>query len=308
MAATGDAPRAHPVNFGLYLPQLRMSFARIEETVLTAESLGFHSVWFMDHLVAPADPELEVLEGWTVAAALSRRTSRIRIGHLTLCDAFRHPSVLAKMAATLDVISGGRLELGLGWGSVEQELRAFGLDPLPARGRAERLVETLEILERMFSGEHFSFRGRHFRLDDAIGRPTPVQDRVPIHVGGTGRRLTLPIASRYADWWNCPSYGVDRLDELLPLVAGTRVSVQHPVGLASGRAQRETVIEETERRFGAWGGLVMGTPREVAAQLAEEAQRGVELFICQFSDFATPRTLRLFAREVMPAVRSAVGR
>ena len=288
---------------GVYLPQLRMDFATIEERVFMAESLGFDSVWFMDHLAAPAMPDADTLEGWTVAAALARRTSRIRLGHLTLANSFRHPALLAKMAATLDVISEGRLDLGLGWGSVEDEFRAFGFPVESARARATRLAETLEILDRMFRGDRFSFRGRFHQLDDAIGRPVPVQSRIPIHIGGGGRRFTLPLAARYADWWNCPSYAVDRLEELIPLSGDARVSVQHPIGLASNKAAKDQVQAEAERRFGAWGGLVTGTPQEVAETLAKEVALGVEMFILQFWDFGSAKSLRLFAREVVPALR-----
>jgi alkanesulfonate monooxygenase SsuD/methylene tetrahydromethanopterin reductase-like flavin-dependent oxidoreductase (luciferase family) len=288
---------------GLYLPQLRMEFSTIEERVFMAESLGFDSVWFMDHLAAPALPEADTLEAWTTAAALARRTSRIRLGHLTLANAFRHPALLAKMAVTLDVVSEGRLDLGLGWGSVEEELRRYSYPVESNKARATRLAETLEILERMFRGERFSFRGRFHELEDAIGRPVPVQPKIPIHIGGGGRRYTLPLAARYADWWNCPSYAVDDLEELMPLAGNARVSVQHPIGLATNKATREAVHEEAERRFGAWGGLITGTPQEVADALSREAALGVELFILQFWDFGTAKTLRLFAREVAPALR-----
>ena len=302
----------HPtrrVQVGLYLPQVRMDYGTIEERVLMAENLGFHSVWFMDHLAAPALPEADTLEAWTVAAALARRTSRIRLGHLTLCTSFRHPALLAKMAATLDVISEGRLELGLGWGSVEEELRTFGFPDEPPKVRATRLVESLEVLDRMFTGEPFSFKGRFHQLHNAIGRPVPVQQpRIPIHIGGGGKRFTLPIAAHYAEWWNCPSYAVARLEELLPLARPARVSVQHVVALASSRAVRDEVIEAAERRFGGWGGLVAGTPSEVAEALNREVDLGVEMFICQFSDFASPKSLRLFAREVLPALRAPLTR
>jgi alkanesulfonate monooxygenase SsuD/methylene tetrahydromethanopterin reductase-like flavin-dependent oxidoreductase (luciferase family) len=122
--------------FGLYLPQLRMSFDRILERTLAAEAAGFDSIWLMDHLCAPMATDVDTFEGWTIASALAARTSTIRIGHLVLCDPFRHPALLAKMAATLDVVSGGRLELGIGWGSVPDELRAYGFGPEPAPVRS----------------------------------------------------------------------------------------------------------------------------------------------------------------------------
>lgn len=290
------------VQFGLFLPQLRMSFVTMEERVRTAEETGFQSVWFMDHIAAPAAPEWDTFEAWTVASAMAVRTETIRLGHLVLCDAFRHPVLLAKMAATLDVISGGRLDLGLGWGSVEQELRDYGFGDDPPAVRSARLGETLEILELMFTGEPFDFDGKHFCLRGARGRPTPLNGRIPIHLGGGGPRLTMPLVARHADWWNCPSYAVDRLHELRLLAGTARVSIQHPIGLAPSRRERDDVEATARKRFGSWGGLVTGTPDEVASVLAAEAAAGVELFILQFSDFGTPATTALFATEVAPAV------
>ena len=141
-----------PIRFGVFLPQFRMSFAEILEKVTAAEALGFDSVWFIDHLAAPGLPNEDFLEGWTLATAIAAHTERIRLGHLVLCNEFRHPVVLAKMAATLDHISGGRLELGLGWGSVADEFETYGIGHASARVRAERLGETLEILARLFTG------------------------------------------------------------------------------------------------------------------------------------------------------------
>jgi alkanesulfonate monooxygenase SsuD/methylene tetrahydromethanopterin reductase-like flavin-dependent oxidoreductase (luciferase family) len=279
-----------------------MSFDRILERTLAAEAAGFDSVWLMDHFAAPLAPEIDAFEGWTIATALAARTSTIRIGHLVLCDPFRHPVLLAKMAATFDVISNGRLELGIGWGSVPDELRTFGFGPEPAATRAARLRETLEIVELMFSGEPFDFTGDHFTLHGATGRPVPVQSRVPIHIGGGGPKLTMPLVERYADWWNCPGYALDRLDELRPLAGRARVSVQHPIGLAAGAADRDETIATVQRRFGTWGGVVAGTAGEVAAALAAEVERGVDGFVCQFSDFGTPGTVERFMRDVVPAM------
>src|SRR5437660_5104411 len=146
---------------------MRMPFATIEARVRAAEEAGFHSAWFMDHLAPPGLPQHDSFEGWTLASALAVRTETIHLGHLVLCDPFRHPALLAKMAATLDVISGGRLELGIGWGSVDAELRQFGFQPGPPAVRAARLGETLEILERLFTGERATFEGEHYRLHDA---------------------------------------------------------------------------------------------------------------------------------------------
>ena len=290
--------------FGIFLPQLRMSFDTILERALAAEAAGFDSVWLMDHLAAPAGPEHDTFEGWTTAAALTVRTRRIRIGHLVTCDPFRHPAVLAKMAATVDVLGGGRLELGLGWGSVEAELTTFGIAAGGPVVRAARMRETLEILALMFAGEPFDYAGAHFTFDGAIGRPVPVQAKVPVHIGGAGMKLTMPIVRDHADWWNCPSYAIDRLGELRAHAGGARVSVQHPVALVPDESSRAAVRTAAERRFGAWGGLLVGTAPELAEALGAEARdHGVEGFVLQFTDFGVPETLERFMEEVAPAVR-----
>lgn len=292
--------------FGLFLPQLRMPFVTMLERVLVAEAAGFDSVWLMDHLAAPAMPEADTFEGWTLAAALAARTTTIRVGHLVTCDPFRHPALLAKMAATVDGLSDGRLELGLGWGSVEAELATFGIGTGTPAERAARLGESIRILDLMFAGERFDFDGAHHQLRGAIGRPRPVQQpRPPLHLGGAGARLTMPLVREHADWWNCPSYAVHRLDELRPLAGSARVSVQHPIALARDTASRAETITTGERRFGAWGGLVAGTATEVADALAAEAARGVEGFVVQLTDFGAPATIEHFMARVAPDVRSA---
>ncbi|TDC79487.1 LLM class flavin-dependent oxidoreductase [Actinomadura sp. 7K507] len=290
------------VKAGLFLPQVRMDFATIERRVRTAEEAGFHSAWFVDHLAPPGDRRLDMLDAWTVATAVAMRTERLRVGHLVLCAEFRHPAVLAKMAASLDVLSGGRFELGLGWGSVAEELTAYGFaDPGPA-ARAARLAETIDLVRLLWTGEPVDFDGAHWTLRDAVCRPRPVAGRVPIHIGGAGPKLTMPLVAGRADWWNCPSTAADRLAELRPSAGEARISVQHPIGLAASSAARGEVVETARRRFGAWGGVIAGTPDEVAAALSRERDAGAELFVCQFHDFGTPETIRLFAEEVLPAL------
>jgi alkanesulfonate monooxygenase SsuD/methylene tetrahydromethanopterin reductase-like flavin-dependent oxidoreductase (luciferase family) len=276
-----------------------MSFPTILERTLAAEAAGFDSVWLMDHLAAPAATEHDTLEGWTLAAALAARTTSIRIGHLVTCDPFRHPALLAKMAATVDSVSDGRLELGLGWGSVDAELAAYGIVDAGRPARAARLRESIAILDLMFTGEPFDFDGTHFRLRDAIGRPRPVQQpRPPLHIGGAGAQLTMPIVRDHADWWNCPSYAVERLAELRPLAGDARVSVQHPVALATTDADREATLATAARRFGSWGGLVGGTAPEVADALAAEVAQGVAGFVVQLTDFGAPATIERFMADV----------
>jgi len=185
---------------------------------------------------------------------------------------------------------------------VPEELAAFGLGDEPASVRSGRLAETLEILERLFTGEPVDYSGRFYRLERAIARPRPVQQRIPIHVGGAGRQLTLPLAAKYADWWNCVSYGVARFAELAPLARPARISVQHPIALIPSESERAATGAEARRRFESWGGLIVGSPDEVAAALRAEVALGAEMFVIQLSDFAEPASIERFAREVIPRV------
>jgi alkanesulfonate monooxygenase SsuD/methylene tetrahydromethanopterin reductase-like flavin-dependent oxidoreductase (luciferase family) len=183
----------------------------------------------------------------------------------------------------------------------------FGVGERPPAERAARMRETLDILGLMFAGEHFDYDGDYYRLDGAIGRPVPVQDKLPVHIGGAGVKLTFPLVRDYADWWNCPCYGVDRYDELRPLAGDdVRVSVQRPIGLARDTASRDTVVDVAERRFGSWGGLVAGTADEIAPVLAADVARGVDGFVLQFTDFGPPETIEQFMAEVgAPILASA---
>nr|MDT0666720.1 hypothetical protein [Micromonospora sp. DSM 115978] len=145
-------------------------------------------------------------------------------------------------------------------------------------------------------------RRRHHQLRDAQQRPTPLAGRVPLLLGGGGRKLTMPLVARHADWWNCPTYALADLDALRPLAGSVRVSTQHPVGLAASAATLDEVSAVSQKRFGGWGGLVTGTPDVVAEHFTTLARSGIERFYLQFTDFGTAETIKLFAREVIPAL------
>jgi alkanesulfonate monooxygenase SsuD/methylene tetrahydromethanopterin reductase-like flavin-dependent oxidoreductase (luciferase family) len=307
--ATGDPhPERIPL-VGVMLLPLATPFGRLERTARLADELGYDALWMFDHLEKPhsadGDPAFDVYEGWTTATILAIRTERIHVGHNVLCDSFRHPAVLAKMAVTLDVATGGRFELGIGWGSMPDELRRFGVSTDPPARRAARLRETLEILELMFGGDRFSYTGEFFVLRDAIGLPRPVNGRIPLQIGGSGPRLTLPLVARYADWWNCPSNVIDRLPELRPQVGSAKVAVQCVMGLAESSAQRDEVAEQVHNRFPDWGASFSGTPDEITPSLRALVEQGVDQLVIQFHDFAKESTLHLFASEVLPALRAA---
>jgi alkanesulfonate monooxygenase SsuD/methylene tetrahydromethanopterin reductase-like flavin-dependent oxidoreductase (luciferase family) len=306
------------MQIGVYLPQAGFSWNELRARVEACDALGIHSVWFMDHLYPPMLPDVPAFEAWTTAAALAPLTERVRFGHLVLCNAFRHPALLAKMAITLDHASGGRLELGLGSGSYAAEFEAFGI-PFPSgRERAARLGEALEVMRRLFDEPSVSFAGAHYRLRDAPSLPRPLQrPHPPIHVGGAGERHTLPIVARYADVWNCPTYALAELPRKLAALraecgrvgrdpATLRVSEEAVLALVARRDQVEAARARAARRFAGpgWGfdaGGYCGTPDDVAARIRARRALGVDDFIFFLHDRGEPETLRLLAHEVLPS-------
>ena len=296
--------REQELHFGFFLPQIRLPWPEILARALCAERLGFHSLWLMDHLAAPAAEESDCLEAWTLATALAARSEPIRIGHLVLCNSFRHPALLAKMAATLDRVSGGRLELGLGWGSQPGELSAFGIGEEPPAVRAARLRETIEILRLLFSGERVSYEGRFFRLRNAIARPTPGAAAPADPRRGRGAQAHAADRARAR---RLVELRLDRSRAARGAAAAGRRRAH--LGAAPGRARGERSRARGHSRargetLRGLGGLVCGTAGEVAAALASEARVGVELFICVFADGGRPETLERFARDMIPAVRA----
>jgi alkanesulfonate monooxygenase SsuD/methylene tetrahydromethanopterin reductase-like flavin-dependent oxidoreductase (luciferase family) len=288
--------------FWLYLPQMRMSFGTITQRARAAEQAGFDGIALMDHFAPPALPSADSFDAMTTAAALAASTTRLKISHLVLCSSFRHPCVLAKEMVSLDHLSGGRFELGIGWGSVPGELERFGLPAEAPARRSARLEEYLKVWNALFTGDPVDFDGEFVTLRGAQLTPRPLAGRIPVLIGGGGARLTMPLVARYADWWNCPGYAFDRFDLLKPLAGQTRISTQHPVGLAATAADVPAVSSLTQRRFSGWGGLITGTAADVAGTLADLQARGVERFYLQFSDFGTPDTLARFGADVIPAV------
>ena len=309
---------AERIEFGIYVPQLAFTYDDVLSRARLCEELGFSSFWLYDHLYGPGMPDLPALEGWTLATALLAQTTKLRVGHLVLCATFRHPALLAKMAATLDVISNGRLELGLGSGSYEPEHTESGIPWGTFAERSEILAETLEIVTQMFASEKVTVDGKHFQLRDMPSLPRPVQQpRPPIIVGGIGEKRTLPLVARYADVWNLPTYALDVVDQKRAVLdaeckkigrepASIRISQEAVLVLAPDDAALAEALPKAERRFGGqgWGlheGNYIGTPATIVERIKERIDQGITYFVFFSYDRATEATLRLFADEVMPA-------
>ncbi|GAB2851146.1 LLM class flavin-dependent oxidoreductase [Actinocorallia aurea] len=291
--------------FHLYLPQLRMPVADVVARARAAEEAGFAGIAFMDHLVPPMADGHGMWEAMTLASWVLARTTTLKAGHLVLCDAFRHPAVLAREAVTLDHASGGRFELGLGWGSVPSELEAFGVGSASARHRLTRLAESLEILRGLWAGETVDHYGEHFTLVGARQLPVPTGP-IPLTIGGTGPR-TLALVRAHADWWNIPVQHLDRLPALRDLRGTARISLQTMTALVPADRDRAAVTETARRRFGgtAMGdGLLLGTVPELTDRFLALHAEGVDRFYLWFTDFAAPATLARCA-DLIRAVTSA---
>jgi alkanesulfonate monooxygenase SsuD/methylene tetrahydromethanopterin reductase-like flavin-dependent oxidoreductase (luciferase family) len=305
--------------FGVYVPQIGFGYDDLLHRARRCEELGIESLWLYDHLWGPGLPQQPSLEAWTVATALLAATERLRVGHLVLCNQFRHPLLLAKMAATLDVVSGGRLELGIGSGSIEEEHHQVGLEWGSFAERSGRLGESLQILHQAFADGVVDFEGEHYSVREAPTIPLPVQSpRPPIIVGGVGERYTLPLVARYADVWNVPTYALGQLEEKAGVLrrlcdeigrdpASITFSLEAVLALAPDEASLPDVQRLAERRFGSPGfglhdGGLIGTPPMVVERIHELEALGFAHIVLFLHDRASDETLELLAGEVLSAV------
>jgi alkanesulfonate monooxygenase SsuD/methylene tetrahydromethanopterin reductase-like flavin-dependent oxidoreductase (luciferase family) len=283
----------------LFLPQMRLSMDAMVDRACAAEAAGFAGMALMDHLAPPMALDQPMFEAMSTATWIAARTSTLRIGHLVLCDAFRHPAVLAREAVTIAEASGGRFDLGIGSGSVPEELDTYGVPHGKATDRVARLGESLEIIRALWAGEVIDVDGEHFSLRGA--RQAPVPAPIPIVIGGTGPRM-LELVARHADWWNVPLHQLDRVDALRDTVGDARVSIQQMVTFVPDGAERAELDAIAARRFGTMsGGRVTGTAEELVDHFASLAERGVERVYVWFTDFAEPSTLEAFGRGVLDA-------
>jgi alkanesulfonate monooxygenase SsuD/methylene tetrahydromethanopterin reductase-like flavin-dependent oxidoreductase (luciferase family) len=304
------------LDVGVYVPQMGFSYADVLHRAKRCEEFGIGSLWLYDHLYGPGAPNIASLEAWTLATALLSRTERLRVGHMVLCNQFRHPAVLAKMATTLDQISDGRLELGMGSGSIEDEHQRLGLPWGTFRERSERLGEALEMLTQAFANESIDFTGKHYTVRDMPIVPGPVQrPRPPIVVGGVGEKFTLPLVARYADVWNVPTYALGELEHKVAVLrsrcadigrdpSSIVLSVEAVLALAPDDAALPRVRELAEKRFGAPGfglheGGLVGTAPQIVDRIKEWEALGFGQIVLFTHDRASDQTLDLLASAVI---------
>jgi F420-dependent oxidoreductase-like protein len=195
------------------------AWLRTRDVAELAEALGFESVWLFDHFHTTPRPTEEItFESFTSLSALAAITNRVRLGHIVICTAFRNPALTAKMMSTMDVISGGRMELGIGAGWKRDEWLAYGYGFPATRERLAALEDHLEVITRMLGPGRATYEGRYASVDGAINIPKPLQSRLPIMVGGNGEKVTWRLAARFADELNVDGMSPDVLREKMPII------------------------------------------------------------------------------------------
>jgi F420-dependent oxidoreductase-like protein len=297
------------------IPDPRDQWALTVETARLAEELGFDSVWVYDHFHNVPTPSHEtVFECWSTMAALAQATSTVRLGQMVSCAGYRNPAYVAKVTSTIDVISGGRLDWGIGAGWYDAEYRAYGYDYPSNADRIRMLRETVEIVKLMWSEPDATYEGRHFSVDGAQCDPKPLQQpNPPVWIGGGGEQLTLRVVAQHADYSN---FG----GNLEWWAHKNEVLKQHcsDVGRDSDEIVRtwtpEVFIRETEAEIleagtqSAWGepfeswrdGNLVGTPEQVCERLAAYEAVGLGGVVPWCSDYPSHETLRLLGEQVLP--------
>lgn len=323
-----------PVRFGVFVPQgWTMDLVDIKDPVdkyeamtgvaRSAERLGFDSIWLFDHFHTYYKPVLETtFECWTSLAALARDTSRIRLGQMVTCNGYRNPALLAKMASTVDVLSHGRLELGIGAGWYEHEYLAYGYEYPPTPGeRLRRLAEALQIIKAMWTEPYATFEGQFYKVAGAINEPKPVQKpHPPIWVGGEGEKVTLKLAATYGDAINIGGH----LDDMgwyrhkLDVVRAHCASVGRDPATLTFSSNVETTLvlpgddpAELTKRFRRDESLaeykthaIVGGPQEIIDTYGRLIDAGIDyIVISDLPRTATTDVLDHIGTEVLPAFR-----
>jgi alkanesulfonate monooxygenase SsuD/methylene tetrahydromethanopterin reductase-like flavin-dependent oxidoreductase (luciferase family) len=284
------------MQFHLYLPQMRLAFPELIARARAAEAGGFDGIAGMDHLAPPGAETQPMYSPLVVNTWLAAHTEKLTVSSLVLCDAFRLPAVLANEAVSLDHASGGRYELGIGWGSVASEFDIFGVRPTEPRQRVQRLRETLEIIRALWAGETVDYDGEFHQLRGAAQALRPLGP-IPIVIGGVGPK-TLALVREFADWWNVHTGLTDRVPELRSEVGSARVSIQQMVAYVADEGRRDEVTAVAMRRFGA-SKPVIGSASQLRDHYGRLAQQGIDRVYVWFCDFAAPDTLAAFGAEVI---------
>lgn len=326
------------MRFGAFIPQgwtLDLAGIEVERhwstmtgVAVALEEAGFESGWVFDHFhTVPVVTQEPTYEAWSLMAALAVATDTLRLGQMCTCNSYRPPAYLAHAAASIDVISGGRLEMGIGGGWFEGEYLAHGYDFPTASVRIGQLDEGVEVMKRMWTEDQASFEGKHYRLDGAVCRPKPLQDpHIPIWIAGGGEQLTLNVAARHASYTNfagspetfahksevlaghCADVGTDydaitRSMNMSLVCAPTEAEAMERLDEVVGRLRPLVEDEERLARSTAEARRRSGPPDKIIEQIEPYAEAGLGYLIVRFPDAAYDTSgIELFGREVIGAL------
>lgn len=306
------------IHFGVSLPQIKRTWEETRAAALEFERLGFDSVWLNDHLYGIPGAQIPILEAWTTLSAVGAVTTRVQLGTLVSPVGFRNPALLAKMAATLDHITGGRVIVGIGGGWFQMEFSGYGFEFPSLRARLQQLDEAATVMKRMWTEEQPTFTGKHFRTESVYCEPKPVR-RPPILIGGGGEKVLLRLAAQHADIWN--NLAVDQANlgaKVERLTAHCRaidrdpatitISQQCLVVIGANDADAEAKLEKARQIYGGHLGAggphgIAGTAAQCIAKIKQHIALGCTMFIIEFFGRDTREPARLFAEQVVPAFR-----
>lgn len=281
------------VRFGIQTPPQHTAYGDLVSVWQEADELGFDSAFLFDHFIPIySDPNGPCFEGWTLLSALAAQTKRIRLGLLVTGNTYRNPTILAKMAATVDHVSKGRLILGIGAGWFELEHKAYGIPFSTNGGRARRLGESLEVMKLLFTQEKSTYTGKYYQLKDAPFQPKAVQKPYPpILIGGQGPKLILPVIARHANIWHM------RLREVTPeqikKLSATFDTTCQQVGRNPAEVEKAISLRSEQ---------LSGPTEELRRQIHSLADIGIRHFTISLAP-SERKLLGRFAKEVMPAFR-----
>jgi len=329
------------MRFGMFIPQgWRLDLTDIEPPRQWAvmrdlaqyadAGTAWDSLWVYDHFHTVPKPTHEAThEAWSLMSAFAASTQRIRLGQMCTSIGYRNPVYLAKVAATADIVSGGRIEMGIGGGWYENEWRAYGYGFPSAGERLRRLDEGVQIFRQAWSTGDVSLDGRYYQVDRAIVTPLPLQEGgIPLWIAGGGEKVTLRIAAKYANYTNfdgtpemfahksqilrehCDAVGTDfekivRTADYNIAIGATEAEVADRLEWVKSRTAAKAGEERAERSLGAFRGLPgVGTPEQIVENLTALRKLGMDYAICYFPEAAYDRSgIELFEREVIPALR-----
>jgi F420-dependent oxidoreductase-like protein len=327
------------MRFGLFIPQgcsfdlvgipVAKQWEVMRDLAQAADAWPFESIWVYDHFhTIPVPSDESTFEAWSMMAAFAACTSRVRLGQMCTCMGYRNPAYLAKVAACVDVISGGRLEMGIGAGWYEHEWRGYGYGYPGVADRLGMLDEGVQIMRQLWANGTATLMGKHYQVDGAISRPLPLQDGgIPLWIAGSGAKKTLRTAAKYAQYTNfgasldgfahksellaehCKDVGTDYEAIVRSIILNVTIGeTEKDVAdkMAWTRAHYEPLMpaEALEPFLHYWVHGLVGTPEQIVERLTEAGRIGLDYLITRFLDAAYDRTsIDLFADKVIPALR-----